>query len=189
VSFQPEERYWTDYLRIALPLVGILLLFGLLWYWANALIGNGGDSPPATIALASITPTGTVATPAPSATPTAATVIPSPGPPPTPTANVNPTEPPVTPAPPTAETTGENPCANLPVYELNETVVTTEEVNLREGPGTESASLGILPVGTELQINDEFVEAGQCDWWPVTDVSTGRTGYVIEQFLRRPTGQ
>ena len=28
VSYQPEERYWTDYLRIALPVFGLLLLIG-----------------------------------------------------------------------------------------------------------------------------------------------------------------
>src|SRR4051794_6192386 len=48
VSYQPEERYWTDYLRIALPVIGLLLLIGLLWYWASALIGNTSSQPPPT---------------------------------------------------------------------------------------------------------------------------------------------
>ena len=26
MSYQPEERYWTDYLRIAFPVLGLLLL-------------------------------------------------------------------------------------------------------------------------------------------------------------------
>lgn len=44
VSYQPEERYWTDYLRVALPVVGLLLMLGLFLFWANKLIDPGDDS-------------------------------------------------------------------------------------------------------------------------------------------------
>lgn len=65
VSYQPEERYWTDYLRIALPVVGLLLMLGLFWYWASKVIGDNGNSPKptATVAVQVITaeaPTATV---------------------------------------------------------------------------------------------------------------------------------
>ena len=167
VSYQPEERYWTDYLRIALPVVGLLILIGLLWYWASALIGNGSSQPP---------------------TPNQAVIIaPTPGPPPAPTATpvpqvAAPAEPTATPPPAAAGT--ENPCANMPVHPAGTLVVTTDEVNLRESPTTESASIALLPAGTQLQVTGEFSEAGQCDWWPVTTTETGQSGFVREDFLR-----
>ncbi|CAA9570128.1 MAG: hypothetical protein AVDCRST_MAG49-3518 [uncultured Thermomicrobiales bacterium] len=46
VSYQPEERYWTDYLRIALPVVGLLLLLGLFVFWTQGLIGDDSDEEP-----------------------------------------------------------------------------------------------------------------------------------------------
>jgi hypothetical protein len=185
VSYQPEERYWTDYLRIALPVIGLLLLIGLLWYWASALIGDGGDQPPPTSqAVAVITPVNE-STPAP---PTANAVVlaPTPGPPPVPTATAAPavaTTQAVTPTPAAAGADPANPCASLPVYEVGAVVTTTAELNLREGPSTDSASVVVLPEGSRLQVTGEFQEAGQCDWWPVTVVDTGQSGFVIEQYL------
>ncbi len=35
IQFQPEERYWSEYLRIALPIIGLLLMVGLFLYWAQ----------------------------------------------------------------------------------------------------------------------------------------------------------
>jgi type IV secretory pathway VirB10-like protein len=184
VSYQPEERYWTDYLRIALPVIGLLLLIGLLWYWASALIGDGGNQPPPTAeTVAVITPVNE-ATPAPP-TATAVIIAPTPGPPPVPTATAAPavaTTQTVTPTPAAAEAA--NPCASLPVYSVGDVVATTAELNLREGPSTDSASVAVLPVGTRLQVTGEFEEAGQCDWWPVTVVDTGQSGFVIEQYLQ-----
>ncbi len=51
VSYQPEERYWTDYLRIALPVVGLLLMLGLFLFWANKLIDPGDDSSGANVVI------------------------------------------------------------------------------------------------------------------------------------------
>ena len=186
VSYQPEERYWTDYLRIALPVIGLLLLIGLLWYWASALIGDGGQEPPPTPELAVITPVNQ-ATPAP---PTATAVIlaPTPGPPaaptPTPVTPVAATEPAAPTAAVAAQPTEEaNPCANLPVYPVGALVTTTEQVRLRAGPSTDDSIISELQPGTQLQITGDFVEAGQCDWWPVIVTETGQAGYIIEQYI------
>jgi len=188
VSYQPEERYWTDYLRIALPVIGLLLLIGLLWYWASALIGDGAGQPPATQEVPVVITPINEATPAPP-TATAVVIAPTPGPP------VAPTPTPVTPAPaatqpvaqPTAAptTAADNPCANMPVYPVGALVTTTEQVNLRDQPTTEGSNvLQSLPAGTQLQVTGEFSEAGQCDWWPVIVTETNQAGFVIEQFLQ-----
>lgn len=186
VSYQPEERYWTDYLRIALPVVGLLLLIGLLWYWASALIGDGGQTPVPTPELAAVNTPINQATPAPP-TPTAVVIAPTPGPPP-PTATavvaVAPTQPPApaTVAPTTAAE-ADNPCANLPVYEVGTLVNTTSAVNLRDAPSTDGNIVTELPQDTQLQVTGAFAEAGQCDWWPVTATETGQAGFIREDFL------
>jgi uncharacterized protein YgiM (DUF1202 family) len=187
VSYQPEERYWTDYLRIALPVIGLLLLIGLLWYWASALIGDGSGQPPPTPEMAAVITPINEATPAPP-TATAVVIAPTPGPPPVPTATpppaVAPTQQATAQTPPAASSDPQNPCASMPVYEVGSVVTTTDEVNLRDGPTTESAAVVVLPAGTRLQVTGDFQEAGQCDWWPVTVTDSGQSGFVIEQYLQ-----
>ena len=186
VSYQPEERYWTDYLRIALPVIGLLLLIGLLWYWASALIGDGSGQPPPTPEMAAVITPINEATPAPP-TATAVVIGPTPGSPPAPAATLAPVAVPTQAVAPTAEpavaSDPQNPCANMPVYTVGSLVATTSELNLREGATTESAAVVILPAATQLQVTGEFQEAGQCDWWPVTVTNSGQSGFVIEQFL------
>ncbi len=191
VSYQPEERYWTDYLRIALPVIGLLVLIGLLWYWASALVGDGGSEPPPTPELQAVITPINESTPAPP-TPTAAVIAPTPGPPPTATLPPSPpavaaTE--VSVAPTTAAEAAEsadpeNPCANLPVYPVGSLVNTTTDVNLRPGPSTDGTEIATLPANAQLQVTGEFAEAGQCDWWPVTVTETGQAGFVREDFLQ-----
>lgn len=187
MSYQPEERYWTDYLRIALPVIGLLLLIGLLWYWASALIGDGSSNQAPTPEVAAVVTPINQATPPPP-TATAVVIAPTPGPAvvePTATAVVAapPTQPP---APATVVPTAEpeNPCANLPVYEVGTLVTTTDQVNLRDAPTTDGNIVTELPAGTQLQVTGPFSEAGQCDWWPVTATETGQAGFVIEQYLQ-----
>jgi len=184
VSYQPEERYWTDYLRIALPVIGLLLLIGLLWYWASALIGDGGSDVPPTPELAAVITPVNEATPSPP-TATAVVIAPTPGPPtvptPTPAPQVVATTPPAA-APAAADAS--NPCANMPVYAAGSLVTTTDQVRLRGSPSTEGEIITELPAGTQLEVTGDFEEAGQCDWWPVTYTATNQSGFVIEEFLQ-----
>jgi Bacterial SH3 domain len=187
VSYQPEERYWTDYLRIALPVIGLLLLIGLLWYWASALIGNTGTEPPPTQSAAVVITPINEATPA-SPTSTAVVIAPTPGSPPTPSPTavveaIAPTAPPAQTPTPAATNTATS-CAEMPLYDPGTLVQTTEEVNMRDGPSTDSAVVVVLPAGTQLQVTGDFQEAGQCDWWPVTATEGGQSGFVREDFLK-----
>lgn len=197
VSYQPEERYWTDYLRVALPVAGLLLLLGVTWYWAGQLIGGGDDEgPAATQPVAEVAVVG-ASPPAAEPTATAATMTAAAGPPPSPTA------PPPTPAVPTAtaqrsvaqapppgqadETApaaaDETTTPEYPTYEEGTSVETTEAVNLRQGPSRQTEAIGELPAGSALTIRGPFEEGGDLDWWPVTTAS-GTEGFVREDFLR-----
>ena len=49
-SYYTEERYWTDYLRIAAPVLGVILMLGLLWFWISNLIGKPASPTPTAVA-------------------------------------------------------------------------------------------------------------------------------------------
>jgi hypothetical protein len=186
VSYQPEERYWTDYLRIALPIVGLLLLLGVFWYWASSFIGDDTTDPPQTpVAELVTTPiTAPTETPTPDETtqvevqtvdPTEAAGVETA---PTPPAQVTqPTpQPEVTPTPET-EAPGR--------FEIDEIViVNTGDVNMRAEPSTDAEIVDVLQLGAELRVlDDESVDANDFTWWNVEDTLNGQVGWVVDQFL------
>jgi hypothetical protein len=191
VSYQPEERYWTDYLRIALPVIGLLLMLGLFWYWAAALIDdNESDTEPTHTPLAAPTVIN-----APTATATAGAqvaITPSVGPAPptnTPTGAQPPAVPTNTPA-----TTGQPPAPTPAAgagpeveFAVGSVVVTIDDdVNLRDGPSANTAGIvQSLPLGTELTISGAWVTGDDgLVWWPVTLVSDpSAAGYVADAFI------
>lgn len=202
ISFQPEERYWTDYLRILLPVAGLLILIGLLWVWLNTIIGDPSESPPQTpttnVAIQG-DQTETVGAPPASPTPPATPAVPAAnaGPPPTATVTPPPAQTPATESQPGVSAATEPTEAAAPdeapptvyeTYAVGDTVVVTETgVNLRAEASTESDSLGVLTQGQELRITGNFVpfDPPLNDWWPV-ETAEGVRGFVREEFLERP---
>lgn len=211
VSYQPEERYWTDYLRIALPVAGLLILLGVGWWWAGRIIGGGDDDGGAgtEVALGEVVDTIGASPTAVTATSTAGTVAATSGAPPTATATTRAqAEPSATASAPTPsstpvpeeETTGEvsdptreaeGDSREFLTYEPGSMVVTTETVRMRaEGNGDADIVVEEVASGTTLEITGEFVDGGKDeqgmdreDWWPVRDPSTGESGFIREDFL------
>lgn len=203
VSYQPEERYWTDYLRIALPVIGLLVLIGLLWYWASQLIDDGsGEPPPPTLVAAEVdviegTPPPPTATPetAPAAitegAPAAATDVPAPIETPAVAAATEPAGAPVITVAPDAPSADEPDSGLLPQYDVGAVVVVTDPVNVRSEATTESDIVEEVDAGTTFEVTGAFVEGGEgeFDWWPVRNTSTSQAGYIREDLLERSPTQ
>lgn len=173
VQFQPEERYWTEYLRIALPVIGLLLMLGLFWFWAQSLIGNNDNKEPsATNAPGMIvTPTESVAIP----TNTVEVTVPE-----ATTQVVAPTVPPTQVPQPTQPASTPPPASDIAV---GSTVVTTEEVNLRPEASTTGQAITLLPAGTTLTVIGGPQEGETYTWWQVEDGS-GNSGWVVQTYIQ-----
>lgn len=183
VSYQPEERYWTDYLRIALPVVGLLLMLGLFWFWAASLIrGNDSGKSPTKVPQAAVQTIAAAPSPTPANTPVIQMT-------PTPPAAVAPTPPPAqtnnppaaaSTAPPAASTAG---ASSGGQFTAGEPVVTTEDqVCFRSEASTSGDCPTYLPQGTELTVMSGPTSAEGYEWYKVQDVN-GDTGYVAGNFL------
>ncbi|MGB3304743.1 MAG: SH3 domain-containing protein [Thermomicrobiales bacterium] len=192
VQFQPEERYWTEYLRIALPVIGLLLMLGLFWYWAQQLIGDDGNTtePTATEqtlgSLDIITPTAPVATPEPTTAP-APTQKPA-----TEVANTQGNQNQNQQGSTGDNQAGSNQTATEPpaseaatsqAIEIGAKVVTTDDVNLRPDASTEGEPVTLLKKGTELTVIDGPQTGENYTWWQVEDAD-GNQGWVASEFIK-----
>jgi hypothetical protein len=186
VSYQTEERYWTDYVRVATPIVGLLLLLGVFWYWASSLIGaDSSDPPPATVASITVVPD-------PTATPTPTEEAPPPED--TPEATEAPTREPTEAAEPTRtpRTATEEP-TEPPTEEPNcgdfgegQVIYSADnDVNMRAEPTTESQAIEVLALNQPLTVlNCEPVENGGFVWWNVQNEDSGNRGWVVQDWLK-----
>lgn len=178
MSYESEERYWTDYLRVALPVIGLLLMLALFWWWAQQFIGDDGD--PADISAA--TQTSIATTLPPTATNTIAVTLEA--------AVGTPTDEPGGGGNDEETPNGEDDVATeAPACDFAEgdAVVTNDSVNLREDPdATGENVIELLEAGTALQIlgdcnTDEDSEGNT--FWRVKVTETAATGYVAAEFI------
>jgi hypothetical protein len=191
-SYQTEDRYWTDYLRIALPIAGLLLLLSVFWYWASSFIGddnNNGTQTP--VVAVNVTPQGQ-----PTLTPTLQDAIqltpqlPSPTP-----ASSQPTEAPAqptqAPAPTEAPAEPTQPPSTGTFAEGDLVIVNDNDVNMRVEPSTASDIVDTLSQGAELRVLSgtptEFTDTDGTvyTYWNVSDDVAGVSGWVVGDYLEK----
>lgn len=178
LTYYAEERYWTDYLRIAAPILGVVLMLVLFWIWASSFLGDD-DNGNGTGNIADATGTSSLpiigASPSASAradvTGTPQIIVTTPPAVPTTPADVVPTE-----APPV---TGGGEIYNGAIVAVANTGV--EGVNMRAEATTSAGVVAVLIDGTQLTVNGDPVESEGLIWWPVTGESG--TGWIAADFL------
>lgn len=182
LNYYSDERYWTDYLRIAAPILGVLLLVVLFWLWASSFLGDDDDpgsvgNATGTSTLPTIGPTATGgATGVAGGTPTLPIVITTVTPQAGATNTVGTEEPPTeTPAdvPPPAD-----------IFPGAVVVVANtggDGANLRTGSSSDSEVITTLLEGTQLTVTGDSVEGGGLVWWPVT--GDAGDGWIAADFL------
>ena len=164
-TYQADERYWTDYIRIAAPILGVILMLGLAWFWISNLLGDRAESQP-TPGAGSLPNVITGPTATPETTPSGPIII----------TTVSPASTPQTPPP--SGTIG--PGTTVVVANTD-----GAGVNLRAAPSTSAEIVQTLPEGTELTIVGESVSAEGYVWWPVE--ADDLSGYVVADYLQPAT--
>ncbi|MCA9833941.1 MAG: SH3 domain-containing protein [Thermomicrobiales bacterium] len=197
-SYQPEERYWTDYLRIALPVIGIVLMLGLLWIWASQLLGGDSDNNDTTnnetvglVSTATVDPNALA--PTNESTPTTGgNTIPvsnqTTTQPTNPPADLTATETPQAGGDSTSGTdenaTTEENASTGGTFEVDQYVsVTEDDVNMREDASTDATIVRTIPQGELFTIRSGPEEADGYTWWEVISDTEGDSGWIAEDFL------
>lgn len=182
-NYYEEERYWTDYLRIAAPILGVIVLVILLWFWiANFLGDDDGDDDTAGQGTATEVNIPTeAATGAETAGENGSTASP-------PADATPPTQPPTggpTATPGPGETEPEDGNGGVAIY-LGATVevVNTDGagVNVRSEASTESEVLTVFLDGTQVEVIGGPFEAEDFVWWQITGNEV-ESGWIVDTYL------
>jgi hypothetical protein len=177
LDYYSEERYWTDYVRIGLPIVGVILILLVALLWIIPFFGDDDDNgnqgasntPQATMPVIEASPTTTTQASA-DETPRI-TLTTQPGT--TPPADA-----------PTATTAAEPPATGGEIY--NGAIVAVSNtggtgVNMRSIASVDGDIVAVALDGTELTVIGEAEEADGYIWWPV-EGEIG-SGYIVQDFL------
>lgn len=182
LNYYDDERYWTDWLRIIAPIVGVILMVVLFYFWASSFLGGDDDTSgdvgkgqsTATLPVIGASPTTTARAGA-TGTPL---IILTTGPTSTSPAGVG-----VTPASePTA--TDEVPVDGGDIY-AGATVRVANTggtgANMRSDASTEAEVVAVVLDGAELVTTGEAIEGEGFVWWPVE--GDAGAGYIVEDYL------
>jgi hypothetical protein len=163
-TYYPEERYWTDYLRIAAPVLGVIILLALAWFWLSHLIGGGNG------AATDTTPT-SASNPVMLASPSATTIKGTPQ---------------VVASATSAAGSGTPGTTGGPIVNGGKALVTgtgSTGVNMRDTATTSGKIVTTLSDGAVLTVTGDSVTADGYTWWPVTDAN-GNKGFVVADYLQ-----
>jgi hypothetical protein len=179
LDYYTEERYWTDYVRIGLPILGVILilLVALLWIIPffngddddDGTLGAGGT---ATTTIPVIQPSVTATNQATGSETPRITLTTQPGATTPPNAGGEPT-----PTTPSEASSGE-------IYEGAVVAVANTGgtgVNMRSTASVDGEIVNVVLDGTEFTTTGPSEEADGYVWWPVE--GEAGTGYIVADFL------
>jgi hypothetical protein len=191
VTYYADDRYWTDYLRIAAPILGVLLMVALFWFWASSFLGDDnknnttGGVAGTTTALPIIGSTPGRGTPTAKASPVGTLTIVKTPVAQEPTATTAPDEGPAPTEDTGGATTDETPPGGAGVYNGAQVKVAGTGgtgANLRADASADADVIAVELDGTVLTTTGEAVtDADGNTWWPVS--GDDGEGFIVADYL------
>ena len=182
LNYYEEERYWTDYIRIIAPIVGVIVLVIILWFWIANFLGDDGDDDDtaagtSTLNVPTLTSTDQQ-TPEPGTTQSPPGVQPSATTPGDGTAPAG-----TSPTPDATAPDGGNGATDIYLGATVQVANTDGTgLNIRSDPSTSGEVLSVFLDGTQVQVIDGPVEAEGFVWWQITGNEV-EAGWTVSDYL------